>query len=208
MRSLILGFSLCLILLSGLMAFTIAAAEPAVRNIVYIHVPAAISALACFCVLFITSVGYLRTRKPGFDHAAAACAEVAFVFATVLNATGSIFAYAEWGTWWTASPRLITSAALWFLCVGYFLLRAAIAEPQRRARICAVFGIIAFVDVPFVIISARLVRDIHQPSISFDTSWQKTAFGVGILGMVCLALALVWIRSNILAAKAQLDAET
>jgi heme exporter protein C len=207
MRSLILGFSLCLILLSGHMAFTIAAAEPAVRNIVYVHVPAAVSAIICLCVLFICSVGFLRSNKMGFDNAAAASAEVALVFATVLNVTGSIFAYAEWGTWWTPSPRLIASAAMWFLCVGYFLLRAAIAGPQRRARICAVFGIIAFIDVPLVIVSARLMRDIHQPQISFDTSWQKAAFGLGIIGTACLALVLVWIRSSMLTIRARLDGE-
>ncbi len=206
MRQLLSGFSLCLILLSGQLAFTIAASQPPGRNIVYIHVPAALSALVCFCVLLFCSIQYLRTKQDGYDFAAAASAEVGLVFAAVLNATGSIFAHAEWNSLWTPSPRLISSAAMLLLYVGYCLLRASLAEHPRKKKICSVFGIIAFIDVPLVVISARLIRDIHQPSVSFDTGWQRAALGLAICGTIILALVLTWLRSSILAIKDQLDA--
>jgi len=201
MRQLFLGFSLCTIVLSGVLSFTMAASEPVERNIVYVHVPAAISAIVCFIVLFISSALYLRTSRPGCDYSAAAAAEVGFIFATVLNLTGSIFARAQWNTWWTLSPRLISSAAMWFLLVAYLLLRAALAGHSRKGSICAVFGIIAFVDVPLVIISARFVRDIHRPSISFEAGWQYFALVLAVVGMILLALVLVWIRTDILKIK-------
>ena len=205
MRKLLLGLSLCLILISGWMALTVGVVEPAQRNIVYIHVPAAICSIVCFCVLFVCSIQYLRHKRQRWDYVAAASAEVGLVFATVLNATGSIFACAEWGLWWTPSPRLISSAVLWFLYVAYLILRASFTGERRKETICAVFGIIAFVDVPLVFISARLLRDIHQPSFSFETGGQTLAFGLAICGTLLLAAFLIWIRSDTLKIKNEMD---
>ena len=132
-----------------------------------------------------------------WDYTAAASAEVGLVFATVLNATGMIFAYAEWGVWWTPSMRLISSAILWFLYVAYSLLRSAFAAERRRGEICAVFGIIAFIDVPLVLISARFIRDMHVSGFSFQTGWQYTALGLAVCGTLLLAAALIWLRADI-----------
>lgn len=198
MRLFFLCISLCLTVVSGWMAFSVAAVEPAEYNIIYIHVPAAICSLVCFTALFICSLWYLRTKNQVCDHVAAACGEVGLVFATVLNATGSIFAYATWGVWWTPSLRLISSAMLWFLYIAYLILRASLPDQQRKGQICAVFGIIAFIDVPLVYISARYIPDIHWPKISFDSVWQVAAFGLSIAGTLLLAAILIWLKVDIL----------
>lgn len=188
-------------------ALTAGQVVPVRRNIIYLHVPSAICALLCFVVLLVTAVGYLRTTKAAWDYAAAASAQVALVFATVLNVTGSVFSRAEWNTWWTPSPRLISAALLWFLSVVYLILRASIPSPQRRARVCAVFGIIAFLDVPMVIIAARFIPDIHRGGFSFDSAWQAGAFGLVILANFFLAGLLIWIKTDILKNKARLENE-
>jgi len=201
MRRFLLGVSLCLILICGWMALTVAASEPMQRNIIYIHVPGSICSLVCFTVLFICSVQYLRTRQEKWDYTAAACGEVGLVFATVLNATGMIFARAEWSLWWMPSMRLISSAVLWFLYVAYCLLRTSFTGQRRKGTICSVFGIIAFIDVPIVFVSARYLRDIHRPSFSFESGWQYTALGLAVLGTIVLAAILIWIRADILKIK-------
>ena len=76
MRKILFGTSFCLIFISGWLALTVAAVEPIERNIIYVHVPASICALLCFCGLFLGSVQYLRTRGLGWDRTAAACGEV------------------------------------------------------------------------------------------------------------------------------------
>jgi heme exporter protein C len=211
MRRFALGLSLCLTLISGWIALTIGASEPPIRNIVYIHVPAAICSLVCFVVLFVCSIQYLRwvsisqknremrprTKTQSWDYIATASAEVGLIFATVLNITGMIFAYAEWGIWWTPSPRLISSAVLWFLYAAYCLLRASFTAERPRSKTCAVFGIIAFIDVPLVLISARYIRDIHQPNVSFEVGWQYAALGLAVCAALLLAFLLVWIRADI-----------
>ena len=209
MRRFALGLSLCLTLISGWIALTVGAVEPFSRNIVYIHVPAAISSLVCFAVLFVCSIQYLRwvpKRQKNcemgpaqkWDYIAAASAEVGLVFATALNITGMIFAYAEWGLWWTPSPRLISSAVLWFLYAAYCLLRASFTTERPRRKTCAVFGIIAFIDIPLVLFSARYIRDIHQPTVSFEVRWQYIAVGLAVCAALLLASLLIWIRVDIL----------
>ena len=154
---------------------------PVERNILYVHIPNSVCALLCFVVLLAASIGYLATGRQAWDLVAVAAGEVGFVFATVLNATGMIFSRAEWNVWWTPSPRLVTSAILWFLYAVYLILRVSLpGSRQRRARICAVFGIIAFLDVPLVYISARFIPDIHRPSFSFDSAWQTAALLLGM----------------------------
>lgn len=213
MRRLLILLTFVLLLVSTWMAFTVgkvAAAEKNItveKNIIYIHVPSAICASLCFVALLVSGINYLRTNKPIWDYVGAASAEAGFVFATVLNATGSIFAQPFWNTWWTPSPRLVSSAILWFLCVAYLILRASIQNPQRRARICAVFGIIAFLDVPMLFISARLTEDIHIANVSFESAWQGASFGLSVLGTFFLAALLIWFKADILKSKAQLENE-
>ncbi|MFQ6034437.1 MAG: cytochrome c biogenesis protein [Sedimentisphaerales bacterium] len=213
MRRVLMLLAFVLLQLSTWMALTIGriAGPPAnpdsvVRNILYAHVPSSICALLCFVALLISSIGYLCTKKPIWDHIAAASAEVGAVFATILNLTGMVFSRAEWGTWWTPSPRLITSAILWFLYIVYLILRVSFPPSQhRRAQICAVFAIIAFLDVPMVFISARFIPDIHRPSFSFDSSWQTGALMLSMAAMALLAFLLIWLRTDLMKSKTRLE---
>jgi heme exporter protein C len=215
MRKFLLFITLMLMLASTWMALTkgriegpSANPDSPVRNIIYAHVPSSICSLVCFTVLLVTAIGYLATGNESWDRVAAATAEVGIIFATVLNATGMIFSRAEWGPWWSASPRLISSAVLWFLYVVYLILRSSLpGSKQRRARVCAVFAIIAFLDVPMVYISARYMPDIHQPSFTFDNFWQRGAFFMGMVSTMLLAAILIWIKSDILKIKSRLEAE-
>lgn len=203
-------FSLAIILLVGStwIGLTQGQIVPLQRNILYAHVPNAVCALLCFVVLLIASVGYLVTGRQALDLAAVACAEAGFVFATILNATGMLFSRAEWNVWWTPSPRLVTSAILWFLYAVYLVLRVSLLGSQyRTARICAVFGIIAFLDVPLVFISARFIPDIHRPNFSFDSPWQTAAMMLGIAGTVLLAAGLIWLRTSLLRHGGELEKE-
>lgn len=195
------------------MAFTVGEVAPdeknvtVEKNIIYVHVPSAICTTLCFVVLLVAGIGYLRTGKPKWDYLGAASAEVALVFATVLNATGSIFARPYWGTWWTPSPRLLSSAILWFLCVAYLILRTNIQNQRHRARICAVFGIIAFLDVPIVFVTGRVMKEQHIGNVEFGSGWQSASFGLSILGIVLLAALLIRLKIDILESKAKLESE-
>jgi heme exporter protein C len=208
MRRLLFALAFLLLIASTWIGLTRGRIDPLQRNILYVHVPNSVCALLCFVVVLVASIGYLATAGQTWNLVAAAAAEAGFVFATILNATGMIFSRAEWNVWWTPSPRLVTSAILWFLYAVYLILRVSLPGAQRRAaRLCAVFGIIAFLDVPLVYISARFIPDIHRPNFSFDSAWQTAALMLGMAGTALLAAGLIWLRASLLRDTLELEQE-
>jgi heme exporter protein C len=206
MRRLPMSLAVLMLIASTWLGLTKGQIVPVQRNILYVHVPNSIGALLCFVALLVASVGYLVTGRRIYDSVAAASAEVGTILASILNATGMIFSRAEWTVWWTPSPRLVSSAFLWFLYVVYLILRTSLpGSDRRRARICAVFGIIAFLDVPLVYISARFIPDIHRPDFSFESGWQTWALLLGLVGTTLLAGTLIWLRTDVLRRRLELE---
>ena len=50
-------------------------------------------------------------------------AEVGWLCAGLTLVTGSLWAHAAWGTWWTWEPRLTTAFILWCMYSGYLIAR-------------------------------------------------------------------------------------
>ena len=94
---------------------------------------------------FGEAFAYLRTRHERWDRLGRAAAEVGVVFTTLVLVTGSIWGYPIWGTWWSWDPKLTTTLILWFLYLGYLMLRSY-AEAPRGPRYAAILGIVGFVD--------------------------------------------------------------
>lgn len=145
-----------------------------VQKIFYIHLPVAINTFVGAFIVFVASLGYLWQRKLWWDDLADAAGKVTAVYCAVLLATGMIWARSAWGYWWTWSPRLTFSLVLFLLYVVYLLIRPSIESSQRRAVVSSVYGIAAFVDVPIVYLSVRLMTEIHPSSISLDPAMKLT----------------------------------
>jgi len=138
------------------------------QRIVYLHVASAWSSLCGSLALGLLGLLYLGGGHRRWDRAAQAAAEIAWLCSSLTLATGSLWAHSAWGTWWTWDPRLTTTLILWLLLAGYFLVRGAIDEPQRRARISAVLALLATADVPMVILATRWFRGIHPVTPAMD----------------------------------------
>ena len=138
------------------------------QRIFYFHVPAAITGMTAFAVNFVASLMYLFRKNRWWDSLALSAAEIGVMFLAMVLITGPIWAKPAWFVWWTWSPRLTLSLVLCLLYVAYLLIRNYIEDPERRALVSAVFGIIAFVDTPLVWFSIRWWRDIH-PSPMLET---------------------------------------
>jgi heme exporter protein C len=138
------------------------------QRIFYFHAPSGMVGLAAFAVNFFACVMYLIRKNRRWDGLALASAEVGVMFLTILLVTGPIWAKPAWMVWWTWSPRLTSSLILWLLYVAYLLVRNYVPDPDRKAMMSAVFGIVAFVDAPIVWFSIRWWRDIH-PSPMLET---------------------------------------
>lgn len=162
-----------------------------VQKIFYIHLPLAWWGLVSFFLVAVAGGLYLRTRNVRYDHLAHAAAEVGLLLCTLALVTGSIWARHSWGVWWTWDPRLTTALILWFLYAGYLMLRHLDLPPARRAALCAVLGIIAFLDVPLVFLSARLWRSIHPAVFASSEGGLDPAMRVAAISMVA-AFGLLW----------------
>ena len=136
------------------------------QKIFYLHVPAAWSALMAFSLVGIASALYLWLHDPRLDLFAEASAEVGVMFSAVMLTTGPIWAKPIWGTWWTWDARLTLTLLFFFIFVGYLALRAAVHDPDERARFSAVLGIMGLVLVPFIHLTVYLFRTLHpQPVV-------------------------------------------
>jgi heme exporter protein C len=140
-----------------------------IQKIFYLHLPIAISTFIACMISFIASIGYLSSRKIEWDELASASAWVAVQLCSVVLLTGMLWARGAWGLWWTWSPRLTFSLVLWLLYVVYLMIRMSIESPERRSIVSAVYGLIAFLDVPLVYLSVRLMPDMHP--ISVELAW-------------------------------------
>lgn len=125
-------------------------------RIFLVHVPAAWVAFLLYGLAAAASVAYLAGRRPAVDRLARASAEVGLLFGTVNLVTGPIWARPTWGTWWTWEPRLTTALVLWFVWLGYAVLRAQVDEAARAARLGAVFAVLGALLVPVVYFSIDL----------------------------------------------------
>lgn len=138
------------------------AVQGEVYRILYVHVPLAWLAYLAFFIVFVASIGWLLTKRPWFDALAVASAEIGVLFTGMFIAAGSIWAKPTWGVWWTWDPRLVTTAVMFMMYVGYLLLRSLSTDFERRATRAAVLGVIAVIDIPIVHLSVLWMNSLHQ----------------------------------------------
>ena len=173
-----------------------------VQRIFYFHVGIAwVAGLAMF-VTFVTSILYLaRGEQRKYDIVAAASVEIGVVFGVMVLLSGMFWARPVWNTWWTWDPRLTTTAITEFIYIAYLMLRAAVDDPQRRARFSAVYGIIGFVSVPITYFSTKWFQTIH-PDLGQSQGFGLTAsmrppMFVGLIAFTLVYIVLLIIRSRV-----------
>jgi heme exporter protein C len=180
------GCTLALAAAGSAMALSYAPADAGavwMQRIFFLHLPAAINMFIAALVVFGAGVGYLGSRRTGsgaWDDLGRAAAEVAVLCCSVVLVTGMIWAHTAWGTWWAWSPRLTFSLVLWLLYASYLAIPRAIGASGRRAIVSAIFGIVAFIDVPLVYLSVKLLPDLHPSTVELSPRMQQTL-------LLCLA---------------------
>ena len=143
------------------------------QRIFYVHLSVAIPGMLAFGIVALGGIVYLWKKDERWDWVARAAAELGTVFITLTLITGSIWGRPIWGTWWTWDARLTTTLILWFIYVGYIMLRSYMGRTHASARAGAVLAIIGVIDVPIIYESVNWWRTLHpQQVISLDSSPQ------------------------------------
>lgn len=178
----------------------------------YIHVSTMWLGMLAFLVTAYASIAWLVRRRSRWDRLAAASVEVGVLFTGLGLAVGMIWGKAVWGIAWDwQDPRLASTAVMFFVYLGYLALRAAVDDPEARARRSAVLGAVAAVQVPLVYFSVNLFRTLHQTQTvrpdGFSMSpGMRPAFFVNLAAFTLLYLALAYARVHV--AKAEERAAT
>lgn len=195
-----LGSLVLLTLLVGTgMAFFYAPTERVqgqAQRIFYFHVPLAWVAYLAFFVVLIGSVAYLWRGKPGWDALARASAEIGLVLTTLVLITGSLWGKVVWGTWWSWDPRLTATLVLWFIYLGYVLVRQFTTDAERARRFAAVLGIVGFIDVPIVHQSVVWWRSLHPAPVVLNARGPQlpdTMLATLLVNLLAFTLLYVWL---------------
>jgi heme exporter protein C len=135
-------------------------------RIVFFHVPVAIMSYVAYVVGWLYALKQLRTPNTATDRKSSAAMELGFVYCAIATVTGSVFAGAQWGSYWNWDPREVSIVIMLLLYAAYFVLRGAVEDPLQRGRLSAVYVLIAFVPATFLIwVVPRIpaLQSLHPP---------------------------------------------
>ena len=207
--------SLVVLALFGLWGAPEDAVQREAQRLMYLHVPTAWLAYLAFAVTAIASGLFLwpRTRSLVWDRLAGASAELGVLFTGLALLMGALWGKPVWGVWWAWDARLVTTAVLFFLYLGYLALRRIPGDPIANGKRNAIAALIAFVDVPIVHFSVEWWRTLHQKATVFNPELSANIDGVmaltlwiGVIAFTILYVYLLDRRYRLAALEDELDA--
>jgi len=133
-------------------------------RIMYVHVPAAWTALSCYAAMAAASLAFLVWKHPLADLAARGAAPIGAGFTAIALVTGALWGQPMWGTWWVWDARLTSVLVLLFLYLGYIALVNAFDDPDRGGRAGAVLALVGVVNLPIIKFSVEWWNTLHQPA--------------------------------------------
>ncbi|HEX8210407.1 MAG TPA: cytochrome c biogenesis protein CcsA [Longimicrobium sp.] len=184
-----------------------------VQRIFYVHVPSAWVAFLAFGIVALCSLGYLWLRDERLDAISVASAELGLLFTTIVLVTGPLWGKIAWGAWWVWEPRLTLTLLLWFIYVGYFILRGAADSPERGKRFAAILGIVGAVDIPLIHLSVTWFRSQHPEAVILRPEGPQAApeivqtLLVSFLAFTLLFFGLLMVRYGLERLENRVDAQ-
>jgi len=180
-------------------------------RVMFIHVPAAWTAMMAYGLMAVASLVGLVWRHPLADQAAKAAAPLGALFTALGLVTGAIWGAPMWGTWWVWDGRLTSFLLLFFLYLGYIALWNAIEDETRAARAAAILALIGAVNLPVIEFSVDWWATLHQgesilrkggPLISAVYLWPLFLMALGYT-FAFFTLWLMRIETEILTRRAR-----
>lgn len=163
---------------------------PLTWKLFFFHVPIAFASFGAFAVAFYQGLRYLARASPWRDLAAQSAVEAGLTLSGLTLVTGMIWGQAEWGVAWRWSDaKLVVVLLMFLLYAGYVVLRGQIDDPDRRARVSAVYATAGFATVPLAWFAQRIWLSFH-PTVFGSQDVDTGVVTPGILPIFLLALAV------------------
>ncbi len=131
------------------------------QRIFYFHVPLGWLGMLSIVIVAVASIMYLITREEKWDSLAYTTAELGVIFSSLILVTGVIWARGDLGWWWTWDAKLTTTLILWFVYVGYLMVRAYAPKGSQGARFGAVVALFGAIDAPIIYMATVWWRTAH-----------------------------------------------
>ena len=132
-----------------------------IRNL-YFHVPMWFAMIVLFSISVFYSIKSLSSKSEIDDMKAVESVNAGIIFGLLGLVTGAIWAKYTWGQFWSFDPKQNFAAISVLLYFAYLILRNAIDEEQKRAKISAIYNIFAFpMMVVLLFVLPRLQSSLH-----------------------------------------------
>ena len=177
------------------------------QRIFYFHVPLGWIGMISIMVVAVASILHLFTGKQKWDDLAYTTAEIGIIFASLILVTGAIWGKPVWGVWWTWDAKLTTTLVLWFIYVGYLMVRAYGPAGTQGKRFASVIALIGAIDAPIIYKATDWWRSAHPernvPS-DLDERMLLTLL-VSVLAFTVLYVYLLMERYSLRRSESDLD---
>ena len=162
---------------------------------IFFHVPMAWISAVAFLVALLYGALYLKRKKIEDDIVSSASAGIGFWFCLGATISGSIWAKATWGAYWNWDPRETSVFILLLIYGAYFALRSAVSDEALRARLAAVYAILAGTSMPFFIFAIpRLLPSLHpSPIIARKMEIDITSFALLLISLAGYTGIYIWL---------------
>jgi heme exporter protein C len=173
-------------------------------RIMFIHVPAAITAELAYAAIALASLVGLVWRHPLADSAARLAAPLGAVFTALGLVTGSLWGRPMWGAYWVWDARLTSFLLLLLLYLGYMALWTAREDETKAARAAAVLALVGAVNLPIIKFSVDWWNTLHQGESIISGQIAPVFLGPLLAmaagyGFLFVTLWFIRIRTDILA---------
>jgi heme exporter protein C len=168
-----------------------------IRNL-YFHVTMWFAMIIILLVSLVYGIKYLSGGKQYHDIVSSEAAKVGILLGLMGTTTGSLWANNTWGAWWVNDAKLNGAAISLLFYFAYLILRSALPDEDKRARVSAIYNIFAFtMMLVFIGVLPRMTDSLHpgnggNPGFGgYDLDGtMKLIFYPAIIGWSLLA---VWI---------------
>jgi heme exporter protein C len=170
------------------------------QRIFYFHVPIALTAYVCFGWGAWKALRVLWKRDDRADVESYVAIHQGVVFGALTLLTGSIWARASWGVWWSWSEnQLVLFLVLFLFYCAYFMLRFSLEPGRSRANMSAVYALFGVVLIPVSFLAIRLSQKFIHPVVFNSHGPQMSAsqfvtFLVSLAGMLALFATLYQVE--------------
>ncbi|AIP34018.1 heme exporter CcmC family protein [Paraburkholderia xenovorans LB400] len=175
-----------------------------VYRIMFVHVPAAWMSMFIYVVMAMYCALGLVFNARLAAMMALALAPTGALFTFIALLSGALWGKPTWGAWWVWDARLSSELILLFLYIGFISLHAAIDEPRRADRACAVLGLIGVVNIPVIYFSVQWWYTLHQgPSLGFGSGVsmsESMVWGIVVMsfGFWAYSIAVTFVRVRVI----------